>query len=197
MMPWVADWAWSLPLILLTVVIHVFGLGLINKGVGRVLSRSMDRRRLIPLFALVMGVAGPAGDRTARDRERGVGRRLPRPRRCARCQIGDALFIERNDHIRPREFVARAALAIDGRPGGAQRNVAVRADDRLPVRDDPGGPAAGSEGGPSRPLTIKAQRRRGPEALRAIGGFCRVSRKRVAVGHQSPDYPRDRFWRLS
>jgi MFS superfamily sulfate permease-like transporter len=57
MMFWGADWAWSLPLILLTVVIHVFGLGLINERVVRALSRSMDRRRLVPLFALVMGVA--------------------------------------------------------------------------------------------------------------------------------------------
>jgi uncharacterized membrane protein len=57
MMPWVADWAWSLPLILLTVVIHVFGLGLINERVVRALTRSMDRRRLVPLFALVMGAA--------------------------------------------------------------------------------------------------------------------------------------------
>ena len=57
MMPWIADWAWSLPLILLTVVIHVFGLGLINERVVRVLTRSMDRRRLVPLFAMVMGVA--------------------------------------------------------------------------------------------------------------------------------------------
>jgi hypothetical protein len=54
---WSADWAWSLPLILLTVVIHVFGLGLINERVVRTLSRSIDRRRLVPLFALVMGVA--------------------------------------------------------------------------------------------------------------------------------------------
>ena len=54
---WGADWAWSLPLILLTVVIHVFGLGLINERVVRALSRSIDRRRLVPRFALVMGVA--------------------------------------------------------------------------------------------------------------------------------------------
>ena len=27
---WHADWAWGLPLIVLTVVIHVLGLGLIN-----------------------------------------------------------------------------------------------------------------------------------------------------------------------
>jgi hypothetical protein len=56
MFMWTADWAWSLPLILLTVVIHVFGLGLINERVVRVLSRSMDRRRMVPIFALVMGV---------------------------------------------------------------------------------------------------------------------------------------------
>ena len=54
---WTADWAWSLPLFLLTVVIDVFGLGLINERVVRTLSRSIDRRRLVPLFALVMGVA--------------------------------------------------------------------------------------------------------------------------------------------
>jgi hypothetical protein len=57
MMLWGADWAWSLPLILLTVVIHVFGLGLINERVVRALSRSIDRRGRVPLFALVMGVA--------------------------------------------------------------------------------------------------------------------------------------------
>ena len=57
MLLWTADWAWSLPLILLTVVIHVFGLGIINERVVRTLSRSIDRRRLIPLFAVVMGVA--------------------------------------------------------------------------------------------------------------------------------------------
>jgi len=39
-MLWGADWVWGLPLILLTVVIHVFGLG-----------------RLIPVLAVVMGAA--------------------------------------------------------------------------------------------------------------------------------------------
>jgi hypothetical protein len=54
---WGADWACSLPLILLTVVIHVFGLGLINERVVRALSRSMDHRQLVRVFALVIGVA--------------------------------------------------------------------------------------------------------------------------------------------
>jgi hypothetical protein len=54
---WSADWVWGLPLILLTVVIHVFRLGIINERVVRVLGRTIDRRRLIPMFATVMGAA--------------------------------------------------------------------------------------------------------------------------------------------
>ena len=54
---WIADWAWSLPLILLTVVIHVFGLGVINEKVVRTLSCSTGRRGLVPRFAIVMGAA--------------------------------------------------------------------------------------------------------------------------------------------
>ncbi len=44
--PWAADWAWGLPLILLTVVIHVFGLALINDGVIQVLRRTAERAAL-------------------------------------------------------------------------------------------------------------------------------------------------------
>lgn len=55
---WVGDWAWSLPLILLTVVIHVLGLALIGEGVVDVLSVSEGRRNLTRRFAAVMGAAG-------------------------------------------------------------------------------------------------------------------------------------------
>jgi hypothetical protein len=55
--PWAADWAWGLPLILLTVVIHVFGLALINDGVIQVLRRTAERRSFTLLFAIVMAVA--------------------------------------------------------------------------------------------------------------------------------------------
>ena len=54
---WKANWAWSLPLIVLSVVIHVIGLGLINESVVRVLSGAMERRRFMPTFAVVMGLA--------------------------------------------------------------------------------------------------------------------------------------------
>jgi hypothetical protein len=52
---WKADWAWSLPLIVLNVVIHVIGLGLINESVVSVLSGALGRRRFMPKFAVVMG----------------------------------------------------------------------------------------------------------------------------------------------
>jgi hypothetical protein len=54
---WHANWAWSLPLIVLNVVIHVIGLGLINESVLQILGDALEHRRFIPKFALVMGVA--------------------------------------------------------------------------------------------------------------------------------------------
>jgi hypothetical protein len=35
--PWSSDWAWGLPLILLTVIIHVLGLGLIKRRTDRLI----------------------------------------------------------------------------------------------------------------------------------------------------------------
>jgi hypothetical protein len=55
--PWGANWAWGLPLILLTVVIHVFGLAIINDGVVRVSRRTAKRRSFMLLFAVIMAVA--------------------------------------------------------------------------------------------------------------------------------------------
>jgi MFS superfamily sulfate permease-like transporter len=54
---WSGDWAWSLPLIVLTVVIHVCGLVLIGERVVEALGESVDRRRFLLKFATVMGVA--------------------------------------------------------------------------------------------------------------------------------------------
>ena len=52
---WSGNWAWSLPLIVLSVIIHVIGLGLINESVVRVLSGAMERRRFLAAV-VVMGV---------------------------------------------------------------------------------------------------------------------------------------------
>jgi peptidoglycan biosynthesis protein MviN/MurJ (putative lipid II flippase) len=50
---WVGDWAWSLPLIVLTVVIHVAGLGLIGERFVGVLD-PVDRRKFMLRFAVRM-----------------------------------------------------------------------------------------------------------------------------------------------
>jgi hypothetical protein len=54
---WGADWAWGLPIIVLTVIIHAFGLGLINKRVESMLSGSGRARQLSAVSIFVMGGA--------------------------------------------------------------------------------------------------------------------------------------------
>lgn len=51
---WEANWAWGLPLIVLTSVVHVLGLGFINERVVRTLGGMMDHRHFTPLFAVAM-----------------------------------------------------------------------------------------------------------------------------------------------
>jgi hypothetical protein len=53
---WSPDWAWSLPLIVLNVVIHVIGLAFISKSVFPALSGALERHRFMPTFAALMGV---------------------------------------------------------------------------------------------------------------------------------------------
>src|SRR5580704_9392795 len=52
---WIGDWAWSLPLIVLTVVIHVCGLALIGGKFVSILGEPVDARGFISKFALVIG----------------------------------------------------------------------------------------------------------------------------------------------
>ena len=56
-LPWIGDWAWRLPLIVLTVVIHVCGLALIGGKFVSVLGESVNRSSFIPKFAMVIGGA--------------------------------------------------------------------------------------------------------------------------------------------
>jgi len=53
---WISDWAWSLPLIILTVVIHVLGLGLLHQTLVHSLDRSTNRRHPTGRFIVVMSV---------------------------------------------------------------------------------------------------------------------------------------------
>jgi MFS superfamily sulfate permease-like transporter len=52
---WRADWEWGLPLIVLTVVVHVLGLGLINQRTAHVFSHLKECRHPTAAFAVVMG----------------------------------------------------------------------------------------------------------------------------------------------
>jgi hypothetical protein len=54
-MGWGPDWAWGLPLIVLTVVIHVLALGFINQWTASVSNLVMERRHPRVAFATVMG----------------------------------------------------------------------------------------------------------------------------------------------
>ena len=55
-LPWRADWAWGLPLIVLTVLIHVVGLAMTREVVFRIFSRSSQRHPTV-LFVIVTGTA--------------------------------------------------------------------------------------------------------------------------------------------
>jgi len=52
---WSANWAWSLPLIVLTAVIHVLGLGLITRKIASVSNGVEERRYPTAAFAVIMG----------------------------------------------------------------------------------------------------------------------------------------------
>jgi hypothetical protein len=54
---WGADWLWSLPLIGLTVVIHVFGLSFIKRRNDQVLGQIRGRRASSPLARMSIGGA--------------------------------------------------------------------------------------------------------------------------------------------
>src|SRR5271157_2570041 len=140
---WSGNWAWSLPLIVLSVVIHVIGLGLINESVVRVLSGAMERRRFLAKFRGGHGPRCLVGYRTARYRGGHLGHRLPASRRPTRHQVCDALFAQRNDKLRPREPLFGRTMATDGCFRGAERDASIRADHRLSVRHDSEDLAAG------------------------------------------------------
>ena len=55
--PWAMDWVWSLPLITVSVMIHVVGLMLIFRGVVRVMSSEFVRRCFTPMFVASIGIA--------------------------------------------------------------------------------------------------------------------------------------------
>ncbi|MBV8308538.1 MAG: hypothetical protein JO203_10055 [Gammaproteobacteria bacterium] len=53
---WDGNWAWALPLIVLTILLHVVGLALINARMVRMMGGVRTGRQFFPMFVLVMGV---------------------------------------------------------------------------------------------------------------------------------------------
>jgi hypothetical protein len=53
---WRDDWLWALPLIVLTIVIHVFGLGLVSGVVSGLVNPAVERRQAASAFAGIMGL---------------------------------------------------------------------------------------------------------------------------------------------
>jgi hypothetical protein len=54
---WDGNWAWSVPLILITVILHVIGLASVNERVIRAKRFLRDRRNFLLGFSLVLGAA--------------------------------------------------------------------------------------------------------------------------------------------
>jgi hypothetical protein len=57
---WSANWAWSLPLVALTVVFHAFGLGLIDNKVVSQIGRGVDPRVSSVIPGMVVGATAIA-----------------------------------------------------------------------------------------------------------------------------------------
>jgi hypothetical protein len=54
MVAWHIDWAWGLPLIVLNVVIHVLGLGVINEGIVARVSHRVNPLHLTTVFVVAV-----------------------------------------------------------------------------------------------------------------------------------------------
>jgi hypothetical protein len=163
MAEWHADWARSLPLIVLTVVIHVLGLGLINERVVRALSGVMNHRHFTSLFVVIIGAAALLA--TVLHGFEGViwaaAYRLLGALPDAKSAMLYSLsaitsYGHANLYLEPHWQMMGALEAL---------NVVVRTDDRLSVRDDPGGLAAWKQNPSSTPLKARLCRTRSPEVI--------------------------------
>src|SRR5262245_63848743 len=141
---WTSDWAWSMPLIVLTVVIHVLGLGLFSQTVVPSLDSSMKRRHPTSAFIVVIGVTILVVTVLHAGHHLGCG--LPIARGTPRRQARPALLAQVDDNLRARESVSDGALAAHWSDGGSERNHPVRADHGFSLRHDRAGLASRRNG---------------------------------------------------
>jgi hypothetical protein len=54
---WDGSWAWSLPLIVINVILHVIGLGFINAKIVQALAMVKGHRNYLSIFVVILGIA--------------------------------------------------------------------------------------------------------------------------------------------
>ena len=118
---WGLDWAWGLPLIVLTVLLHAHGLGAIGKEVHAKLIKPGSQPEIVVLFDIHNWRNGSFGHHFARIRGCYLGRGLSPSWGFARRQVGNALFAECPDELRPRKSLSVAWLGNDGGLRGVKR----------------------------------------------------------------------------
>ena len=74
---WDGNWAWSLPLILVTVILPVIGLVLINQRVIRAKRFLRNGRGFLPAFSLILGSTYGHEHSAAKPRPAGLGGERP------------------------------------------------------------------------------------------------------------------------
>ena len=127
-------WAWGLPLIVLTVVIHVLGLGLMRREAVGVFERTTQYHHKVAVFAAVLGgmtllatvLHGVRGDY--------LGDGLPCSQCVAGCRVCRHLLSKRNNKLRPHSPTSGESLASHGGFGILEWMAVVRPDRRFSIR---------------------------------------------------------------
>jgi hypothetical protein len=133
---WGANWAWGIPLIMLTTVVHVLGLGLISERIVRTLQHRMDHRRFTWLFAVAMSVVILLA--TLLYAFEAALWAVAYLLLGAQPNSKSAMLYSLSAHeLRPRQCLSHSALADVGGTGVAQRDAAVRTHHGLSLRHDP------------------------------------------------------------
>ena len=128
---WGADWAWGVPLILLTVVFHAYCLSRIVEGVSHRLDGKHAPGQLLPIPIFIVG--GTALSATLLHGFEGavwaiVYRLFGR---IAGLEVCGSLFSGGDDELRPRESVFSATLANARRAGSVERLDSLWPDHRI------------------------------------------------------------------
>jgi hypothetical protein len=130
---WSNNWAWGLPLIVLTVLVHALALVEIRGRIVLELPIVLRPRRCSMVLAVLMVVSVLLLTALHGGGVRVAGAYVALGAR-PDFRFRHALFARRDDKLRPHRPVPGATLAIDGHHRGAERHDAIRPVDCVPVR---------------------------------------------------------------